>query len=106
MKKTIIALMLLFTIGASFNVQAQEGRIKYYYYPSQNVYQNTVTGEYYYYNTPTTSWITVKALPQTITIGEPDPKFEVYYKGGEVWKDNPKHLKKYKVKRNGDIKEK
>ncbi|HZJ59108.1 MAG TPA: hypothetical protein VFD24_02485 [Chitinophagaceae bacterium] len=37
---------------------------------------------------------------------EKTPRYTVYYNGPEVWKDNAEHVKRYKVKDNGELKEK
>ena len=105
MKKIILALAVLFTFGSITHVTAQEvqqtQRVKFYYYPSSNVYYNTSTSEYWYYDQPTVKWVEVKTLPTTITI-EKTPRYTVYYKDQDVWKDNPVHVKKYKGKKDKD----
>ena len=78
---------------------------KYYYYPSSNVYYNVVGSDYWYYDEATSAWVEVKTLPATITL-EKAPRYTVYYNGKDVWKDNATHMKKYKVKDNGELKEK
>ena len=101
MKKIILAIALLFAVGSNVVFAQQPVRVKYYYYPSSNVYYNPVTNEYWYYDGGTTTWMEVKTLPSGITITKM-PKYTVYYNGADVWKDNATHKKKYKVK-NGAV---
>jgi|SRR5205809_7850145 len=99
MKKLILAVAVIFTLGSALHVSAQETqRVKFYYYPSSNVYFNVSNGDYWYYDEPTTKWIEVKTLPTTITLAKA-PKYTVYYNGPEVWRENALHAKKYKVKK-------
>ena len=84
--------------------QQQQG-IKFYYYPSSNVYYNTSTSEYEYYDEGSSTWVTVKELPSTITLVK-TPVYTVYHNDAEVWKDNAEHLKKYKVNKEGKVKAK
>ena len=103
MKQLIIAVALLFAVGSTMEASAQKTR--YYFYPETNVYYNTVTGDYWYYDEPTTTWMTVRALPTAITVNDND-RYVLMYDGKEVYKMNADHKKKYKVKKNGEIKEK
>ena len=99
MKKIILGLTFLFAIGTAIKATAQEPqRVRFYYYPSSNVYYNVSTGEYWYYDNGTTNWVDVKTLPTTITV-EKTPRYTVYYNGTDVWKDNAVHQKKYKAKK-------
>jgi hypothetical protein len=110
MKKIIMAIALLFALGSTFSLYAQQPtqqptqqdqQVKFYYYPSSNVYFNVSTGQYWYYDEPTVKWMEVKTLPETITL-EKTPVYTVYYSGEDVWKDNATHQKKYKVKKDKD----
>ena len=78
----------------------------YYYYPSENVYYNETTQDYWYWDAPTSGWISVKTLPSGIVLKSNAPRHEVVYTGSDVWKENKMHLKKYKVKKDGTIKAK
>ena len=40
MKRIILALALLFALGSTTKLAAQETRVRFYYYPSSNVYYN------------------------------------------------------------------
>jgi len=108
MKRLIFGLLLIFMVGT--RVSAQEGvtpaNIKYWYYPAQNVYYSDVSTTYWYYDQPTLKWMEVKALPPVIKLADTDVKYEVFYKGPDVWKMNPDHKIKYKVKKDGTIKQK
>lgn len=109
MKKIIFSLALMLSIFSISRVYAQDPVVTethYYYYPSDNVYYNETTGDYWYYDTPTSGWISVKTLPANIVIKDNAPRFDVVYSGTDVWKDNKMHLKKYKVKKDGRVKAK
>jgi hypothetical protein len=99
MKKFVFAIALLFSLTSAINGFSQEHRVKYYYYPSSNVYYNASAGEYWYYDAPTVKWVEVKTLPATIIV-EKTPAYTVYYNGPDVWKENAMHQKKYKGKKN------
>ena len=99
MKKIILGLTLLFALGSAIKTSAQvTQRVRFYYYPSSNVYYNVSTQEYWYYDNGTTNWVEVKTLPTTIIITK-TPRYTVYYNGADVWKDNAVHQKKYKAKK-------
>src|SRR4051812_21190990 len=110
MKKIIICLIFL----ASLNyVNAQTSDIvqtantitptKFYYYPTQDAYFDITTGNYWYHDVPTSSWIYVNSLPSSYVINDRTERFEILYEGTDVWKDHKKHRKIYKVKRNGQV---
>jgi hypothetical protein len=108
MKKFIFGLVLLFSLGGATKLMAQETKtqqVKFYYYPSSNIYYNVTAGEYWYYDDVSATWTQVKTLPESITLTKA-PVYTVYYNGEEVWKENAAHMKKYKVKNNGTIKAK
>jgi hypothetical protein len=106
MKKIILGFILLFAIAGASRISAQETqKVTFYYYPSSNVYYNVSVSDYWYYDEATNAWVEVKTLPTTITL-EKAPRYTVYYNGKDVWKDNTAHVKKYKVKNNGELKEK
>jgi hypothetical protein len=99
MKKIILGLALLFALGSTIRTSAQETqRVRFYYYPSSNVYYNVSTGEYWYYDNGTTNWVEVKTLPTTIIVTKTS-RYTVYYNGPDVWKENATHQKKYKSKK-------
>jgi hypothetical protein len=108
MKKVILGLVFLFAVvGVSkISAQAQESqKVTFYYYPSSNVYYNVAATDYWYYDEATKGWVEVKTLPATVTL-EKAPRYTVFYNGTDVWKENAEHVKKYKVKDNGELKEK
>jgi len=106
MKKIMLGLMFLFAIGTAVKTSAQETqRVKFYYYPSANVYQNVTTNEYWYYDNATSNWVKVNTLPTTIVV-EKTPRHIVYYNGPDVWKENATHQKKYKAKKGTEGAEK
>lgn len=104
MKRIILAMALLLSLGTTMNLAAQ-GRVKFYYYPSSNIYYNPASNEYWYYDDVSTTWTEVRALPTTVTVAK-SPRYIVYYNGNDVWKENAAHLQKYKVKKNGTAKAK
>jgi hypothetical protein len=106
MKRIILALALLFALGTTTKLAAQETqRVKFYYYPSSNIYYNVSNGDYWYYDDVSATWTEVKTLPTTITFTKA-PRYTVYYSGTDVWKENAAHMQKYKVKKNGTVKAK
>ena len=106
MKKIILGLVFLFAIVGASKISAQETqKVTFYYYPSSNVYYNVSAADYWYFDDATKAWVEVKTLPTTITLGK-TPRYTVYYNGTDVWKDNAEHVKRYKVKDNGELKEK
>ena len=106
MKKIILGLAFLFAIVGASKISAQVAqKVTFYYYPSSNVYYNVAVSDYWYYDDATSAWVEVKTLPTTITL-EKTPRYTVYYNGPEVWKDNAEHVKRYKIKDNGELKEK
>jgi hypothetical protein len=106
MKKIILGLALAFLMACSINASAQTThRVRFYYYPSSNVYYNVSAGDYWYYDDGTTNWVEAKTLPTTITVVK-SPHYTVYYKDHDVWRDNATHQQKYKVKKNGTLKPK
>jgi len=102
MKRIILALALLFALGSSTRVFAQapqETRVRFYYYPSSNIYYNPTNTEYWYYDDVSATWTQVKELPSTVVVTK-SPRYTVYYNGEDVWKDNATHMKKYKGKKD------
>jgi hypothetical protein len=102
MKKIILAVALLFSLGSIMRVSAQQQepqKMTFYYYPSSNIYFDVASNEYVYYDEGTQKWLNVKELPTTITVVKM-PVDTVYYNGQQVWKDNAEHLRKYKGKKD------
>jgi hypothetical protein len=104
MKRIILGLLFLFTIATQ--VSAQETRVvtKYWYYPTQNVYFSDVTGNYWFYDEARTEWVEASRLPAWLTMTDTDTRYEITYKGNDVWKQNKQHKVKYKVKKDGTVK--
>ena len=99
MKKLLIIVIVVLSFFYSQNVSAQ--RVKFFYYPSANVYLNPTTNEYWYHNEGDTTWVTGKTLPAAIVIQQA-PRYVLYHTGLDIWKENAVHVKKYKVKKDGD----
>jgi hypothetical protein len=92
------------TTTPTANAAMQPGHHEYYFYPSQNVYFDKSTGDYWYKESPTaTTWTETTTLPSTITV-ENEKSYPIQYKGNDPWKNNTADLKKYKVKKNGTVK--
>lgn len=126
MKKIEFGLIMLFALLSNNNLNAQDsmsklrnvqdpvaknvhdraGKVKYWYYPKSNMYFNESSGDYWYYDEPTTKWMDVKSLPSTYEVTDNTPRYEVWYNGSDVWKDNAMHVKKYKMKKDGRMKTK
>ena len=114
MKKLIMGVCVVVGVGFTTQTIAQtvvtttttrQGRVKYYYYSDANVYSNPTTGDYWYYDEPTTKWVTVKSLPSTIAVSDAD-RHEVWYSGDNPYQHNAVDMRRYKVKKNGKIKPK
>ena len=93
---TVIAVM---TSCTTTRVQTQPGyesynrvRQSFYYYPSANVYFDGSCNRYIYNRGG--SWITASVLPSDIFIGN-EKRYQVYYNGPEVWRDNQAHRNTY-----------
>src|SRR5258705_13130665 len=97
MKKIILGLALLIALGTT-SVNAQ--RVRYYYYPSTNVYYNPVTNEYWYYDDPTTAWLTVRTLPTTVVVNKNTRRYVVYHNNKDPWRENAMDKKKYKGRKH------
>ncbi len=108
MKKLIFGLLLLFSVTTKLVAQEETGRTttKYWYYPSQNVYFNDVSGTYWFYDDASVQWVESSRLPFTYTMNDKDPRYELYYKGTSVWKQNKQHKIKYNVKKDDTVKQK
>src|SRR5215216_3402047 len=85
---------LLLVIVGSLNINAQAKKIKFYYYPSSNIYYNTSSGKYIYSNNG--SWTTVNALPSNMAVAH-TPRVIVYNTTPQVWENNKTHQVKYKA---------
>ena len=91
MKKIVF---LFLVVACTPNSHAQAKKMKFYYYPSSNVYYNTSSGKYIYSNNG--SWTTVNTLPSTIAIAH-NPRIIVYDTNPRVWEKNKTHQAKYKA---------
>lgn len=117
MKKIIFGTLALI-LSTVLTVHAQEAtqdkaaaatseqRIKFFYYPSNNVYYNEASSEYLYYDEPSSTWMTVKQLPTMIVLEPTAMKYAVYSNNKEIWKENNAHKTKYKVKKDGTVQQK
>lgn len=107
MKKLIFLLAVCIGLVISGKAQAQTdtAQMKFYYYPSANVYYDVAGNEYWIWDESTRGWKEVSALPSTITVAKA-PRYVVYHSDADIWKDNALHQKKYKVKKNGTVKQK
>ena len=107
MKKFVFSLLLLFSVsGRLFAQEVDTTTYSYWYYPAQNIYYSEAGGDYWYYDAPTVKWIEVKQLPSTYVLTDADTRYMVRHKGRKVWLDNDTHRTKYKIKKNGTIKQK
>ena len=114
MKKLIVSITLLLSVFGITRIHAQDSLnnptngnlsgMKYYYYPSQNVYYNEGTQDYWYYGNPSGKWETAKSLPSNYLVNDKTNRYELTYNGTDVWKENKMHKSKYKAKKNGKVK--
>lgn len=76
----------------------------YWYYPDVNVYYEPSSSNYWYWDEPTSKWVTVTTLPDNISVTK--HKYKTFkYTGTDPWQDED-IVKKYKVKKNGKVKTK
>jgi hypothetical protein len=115
MKKILLSLLVC---GSILSVSAQEDSTtkttvtttttatphKYSYYPSSDVYFDQLTGNYWYHDKGSTTWMMTKTLPSTIIVEKTAPQFPITYTGDDPWKNNGTDVKKYKMKKNGTVK--
>ena len=109
MKKLIASVAFVLTLGL-VQTQAQSAnsptqstdttRMKYEYYPDANIYYNDVSRNYWYYDSASSQWQSAAQLPSSYSINERSKKNSFYYNGGDVWKDNAKHVKTYGNKKS------
>lgn len=90
MKTFIIIFSLLFLINPN-DVNAQK-KVKFYYYPSANVYYNTTTATYSYIEN--NNWVSAPSLPAVYTIKH-SPRHVIYHNDAQVWNNNYHHRINY-----------
>ena len=91
MKKILFAILFFFSLTSFKEAGAQ--KLKFYYYPSSNVYYNTVDNQYVYMNNG--NWVNGTALPANINVKN-SRRVIVYNPNPKVWENNSVHVKKYK----------
>lgn len=92
------------TTTTTTNQNVQPGQHEYYFYPSQNLYYDKASGNYWYKESPdATTWTETTTLPSTINV-QSEQSYPIHYNGNDPWKNNTGDLKKYKVKNNGVVK--
>ncbi len=75
---------------------AKQAAYRYYYYPQQQVYFNTVTGVYGYWQGG--QWVAVKKLPRGVVLkGKPTV---VYYEHPTIWVQQPKPTVQINIQAN------
>lgn len=79
--------------------------MRFYYYPSSNVYYDPTNNDYWYWDTASSQWTSAAELPTTVHLVKTN-RVTVYHNDADVWKDNAEHLKKYKTKKSGTVKAK
>jgi hypothetical protein len=108
MKKIFLVCMICMSFGVT-KLHAQQtdtaGRVRFFYFPTSNVYMNTSDNSYWYYDESASRWTSANTLPSAIHLRK-TPRYTVYYGNTDVWKENEAHVKKYKVKKNGTVKQK
>jgi hypothetical protein len=104
MKRIILGLLFVFSI--TIQLPAQETRVvtTYWYYPAQNIYFSDDSGNYWFYDESRKEWVEASRLPSWVTMADTDPRYQIAYKGNDVWKQNKQHKVKYKVKKDGTVK--
>jgi hypothetical protein len=113
--KLFIPIILIIASAALQTVNAQQGTTttrsrhttttththRYFYYPSSNIYFDPASQEYFYYDTAVIKkWTVVKNLPAGILVDTTGQQV-IYHDGGEIWIQNPEHVKTFRVTRKG-----
>src|SRR5579875_2496794 len=98
MKKNIFLLLAAACLAWASQAQAQK-KMKFYYYPSANVYYDIAHNQYAYDSSGL--WVYTPELPNTISVNKNSKKVMVYSDNPEIWKDNKVHVLKFK---NGSLK--
>ena len=91
MKKMILSLCLFVAVALTNESFAQQ-KLRFYYYPSANVYYDVANKQYIYLDNGT--WTTVSTLPSTIAVDR-KRRVTVYSDVPQVWQYNPEHIAKY-----------
>lgn len=110
MKRIFIVVLLVsgsvFVMKASAQTNTESTTTtthRYYFFPDANVYYDPDAQFYWYHDEAVDKWIRQQSLPGTIVVKK-TPRYIVRYKGDDPWKNNVEDLKKFKVKKNGEIK--
>ncbi len=106
MKKVLLTSIIAaatFFMAANANAQYVSARFSirnrmpvrqaFYYYPSANVYFNTISREYAYQRRDGV-WISNRVLPDYFRIAN-TARFMVYHNGFDVWAENRAHIATY-----------
>ena len=93
MKQLLAAVFVMTALALGSRASAQQ--LKYYYYPSSNIYYDPVHKQYIYPSNG--SWVTGGALPSKVAVLGTN-KVTVYSESPEVWRNNATHQSKYKGK--------
>jgi hypothetical protein len=94
MKKIVLALLLVTGFLFSNETKAQT-KVKYYYYPAENIYYNTTSKQYGYAGENDT-WLWVTTLPTSTAIADTNRYVVLYSPNDQIWKQNAMHKMKYK----------
>lgn len=95
--KQLFALLAL-TIALSVGRQTQAQQLRYYYYPSSNVYYDIAHKTYIYPSGG--AWVTRRTLPSRRAVLGGN-RVVVYSSTPEVWRNNATHLSQYRGKSAG-----
>lgn len=93
MKQLFVAVFVMMALALGAKASAQQ--LKYYYYPSSNVYYDPLRKQYIYPSG--SSWATGGALPSRVAVLGTD-RVTVYSETPQVWRYNATHKAKYKGK--------
>jgi hypothetical protein len=89
MKKIILALAFIISLMSVQSAGAQQ--LRFYYYPSSNVYYDIAGHQYIYLDNGT--WLTVTSLPPGVAVT--GRKVLIRHSGKNVWVNNKVHKAKY-----------
>jgi hypothetical protein len=93
MKQLLASVLVM--VGLALGSKAAAQQLRFYYYPSSNVYYDPVHKQYIYPSNGT--WVTGGALPSRAAVLGTD-RVTVYSQTPQVWRYNATHKAKYKGK--------
>ncbi|MEO6549338.1 MAG: hypothetical protein ABIN94_15155 [Ferruginibacter sp.] len=93
--KKLVAVCAFFFSVAFVNAQTDDSRIEFDYYPESNVYFNTKSHAYLYFDSAAKKWQTVSELPARYSVNDKSEKKKLYSDSPDIWTKNFNHVKMF-----------